>query len=305
MANLDEEYIEFIETARFDGNVRQWGMTGGYSWLTDITSVKNGKERRNAVYAQPRGSWEIGNRGVTEKENIELQDFHYSVMGRLIGFRMRDWMDFKDDGKGISKRTEGSLSYQMYKKREIKLADVYRLQKITKPVGPTFTSFPDLGNTIQFFWNNEEIFQSSNTSNPLTITLDDTKGIFVFNPANLNVSVDGSMFTSSTNHGLKKNDGIRFTRDSEVIYTYITEVVDEKRFRTAYNQMFTASSLNVNPYPTDSSNFKWTGLFDKAVRFDTDNINPTVQLFNESQEEGGQPTIALQLPSIQIIELPK
>lgn len=305
MANLDEQNISFLEKARFDDNNRQWGMTGGYSWLTDITSVKNGKEKRNAVYTDPRGSWEIGNRGVNEKEYQVIADFHFLTKGRLIGFRMRDWLDFKDDNKGIAERIEGGLTYQMFKKREIKIAEVYRLQKIIKPLGPTFTSVPDLGNTIQFFWNDEEIFQSSNTANPLTITLDDTTGIFTFNPSSLNTSVVDSLFTSTTNHELKVNDGIKFLRNGETVYTYITEIVNNKSFRTAYNQVFSQESLTVNPYPTNISNFKWTGLFDKAVRFDTDNINPTVQLFNESQEEGGQPTIALQLPSIQIIELPK
>lgn len=302
MTNLDEENVSFLELARFDANNRQWGMTGGYAFLTDITSVKNGSEKRNAVYFQPRGNWEIGNRGVTEKENAELQDFFYAVKGMLIGFRMRDWMDYKDDDKGVLRReSDSNLSYQMYKKREIKLADVYRLQKIIKPIGPSFASFPDLGNTIQFFWNDEEIFQTTNPSNPHTIILDDTKGIIQYNPASLSITVESGIFTSSTDHGLLVNDGLRFTHNGETVYTYITEVIDSKRFRTAYPESITGS-ITGNPFPTDVSNFTWTGLFDKAVRFNTDEIQPTVQLFDET-EDG--PKIALQLPSIQIIELPK
>lgn len=299
--NLEEEVVSFIETARFDGNNRQWGMTGGKSWLTDITNVKNGKEKRNAVYYQPRGSWEIGNRGVTEKEYAEIEDFHYATKGRLIGFRMRDWIDYKDDGKGVALRKDGTLTYQMYKKREIKIADVYRLQKILKPIGPTFESFSDLGNTVRFFWNDEELFQSPSGS--LTINLNDTDGTFTFDPATLHTVVSSNIFSTVNNHGLKVNDGIKMNINSVDIYTYITEVLDDKRFRVSYDQELNYDDLIVYPYPTDLSNFKWTGLFDKAVRFDTDNISPTVQIFNEIED--GTTKIALQLPSIQIIELPQ
>lgn len=297
MVNLDESDMNFIELARFDNNEKQWGMSGGFGFSTDITTTKGGREKRNANYAIPRGSWEIGNRGVTEKEYKNIQDFQIVAFGKLLGFRMRDWTDYKDQGSGVVRRlTDTDLTYQMYKKREISQANVYRLQKIVKPIGPSFTTDPKLGNTIKFYWNGNLITQSDNTADPYTVTLNDKKGQFTFNPSTLLVSVDGVTFTSSTNHNLKINDGIRFTLDNNVIYTYVTEIIDSKRFKTAYSQSFTADSLNMNPYPTDVSDFTWTGMYDKPVRFDTDEIIPTVELFKGD-------TIALQLPSIQLIEL--
>lgn len=300
MINLDKENVSFLETARFDGNNRQWGMSGGFQFLTDITSVKNGAEKRNAVYKEPRGTWEIGNRGVTEKENFEIQSFLYTVGGKHTGFRFRDWLDYKDEGAGVMELTT-DLTYQMFKKREIKFANAYRLQKIIKPVGPTFESFPDLGNTIQFFWNGVEIIQSTG---PFSFTLDDTKGIAVFNPATLIVNVDaGGVYTSIQKHNLKINDGIKFNRSDVVVDTYIIEIIDEYKFRVNYSESFSATNLETKPYPNSSSDLKWTGLFDKAVRFDTDEILVSGTIFNEL--ESGETIYAVQLPSIPIIELPK
>lgn len=303
MQNIDDLEIVFLETARFDDNEKQWGMTGGFSFLTDITTVKSGREKRNAVYTIPKGTWEIGNRGVRDKEYEMIQSFHFGVLGRLIGFRFRDWIDYKETGKnGVAKKLDNtSLNYQMYKRRVIESANVYRLQKIVKPIGPSFASTPGLGNTIKFYWNDTEIIQSDNTSDPFTITLNDKKGQFSYNPSTLVVDVDSTgVYTSHTPHNLKINDGIRFTRGTDTIYTYITEIISTTQFKVNYSVLFTATDLNTNPYPTDVSNFYWRGEYDKPVRFDTDSFIPTIELF---KTENGETRTALQLPTIPLVEL--
>lgn len=295
--------LKFFETARYDGNERQWGMTSGISFLTDITTVKSGFEKRFKVWNTPRGYWQIGNRGVSQEEYKQLYDFFYNVAGQYSGFRLRDWSDYTDEGAGTFLKIEDTdIKYQMYKKREIKLANIYTLQKVYKPIGPSFASFPDLGNTIKFFWNDNEIIQSNDPSSFLTITLDDTTGIFTFNPANLtaNVSSSDNVFNTTTDHHLLVNDGVRFTLSGNLIEAKVTQVIDSKRFLTDYTQSFDATSLNVKPFPTNDSNFYWTGMFDKAVRFNTDSFENPIIIFSE-KEDGTE--VSYQLQSIPLIEI--
>lgn len=171
----------FIEKARWDKLERQWNSLSGPSFSTSIASMISGKEQRIGLWSEPRGLWEVGDRGVLHSDYNQLLSFFHIVKGQLYGFRIRDWTDYKDDGAGILGTTgkgDGTTkTFQMYKKRTYDFIDEVYLQKIKKPIGPTFATNP-VGNTISIFINGNEVFQGSGAN---TCTVDDTTGLVTFN----------------------------------------------------------------------------------------------------------------------------
>lgn len=73
------------------------GARGGPEFRTGVRPLDSGYESRNAFWAQPRQSWDISY-GVQYKEDMEeVRDFFYARMGRLVGFRFKDWSDYEVD----------------------------------------------------------------------------------------------------------------------------------------------------------------------------------------------------------------
>lgn len=71
------------------------GATGGPERRTDVVVLGSGRETRNTPWAQGRRRYEIGG-GVSALEDLhELVAFFEARMGRLRGFRFRDFLDWK------------------------------------------------------------------------------------------------------------------------------------------------------------------------------------------------------------------
>lgn len=147
----------FYNLARWDKTQRQWGATGGPVFNTTVAQVQSGEETRKSRWARSLGQWELGNRGMLESEYQELLDFFMAMRGKLYGFRIRDWTDFRDNGRGRLGATGlGSPAvdvYQMFKTRTVAATGAEYQQRITRPVGRSFAADPDLGNTIELFVN--------------------------------------------------------------------------------------------------------------------------------------------------------
>lgn len=149
---------------RWDKNVRQWGAQGGPVYQTTIVTVQSGQEQRAQNWINSRGMWNLGNRDLKSSQYQQLLDFFHQARGRLIGFRIRDWMDYADDGRGILGTGVGDPTsvdnvYQMGKRRLVPDTGtgVGAIQKITRPVGPSFVDVPELGNTLRFFVDGVEV----------------------------------------------------------------------------------------------------------------------------------------------------
>lgn len=84
----------FLETPRFPA-CPSFGYTSVPMYSVTIAESVAGKERRNRNWARPRFRYDctVGPRAVEEIE--ELTDFWHALGGTEVGFRFRDYADFK------------------------------------------------------------------------------------------------------------------------------------------------------------------------------------------------------------------
>lgn len=85
--------MDFLESPRFPLEIGRHS-TGGPQFCTDIISLRSGHEQRNARWSYPRHRYDVASGIQTEKDLNTLRDFFYSVKGRWMGFRFKDWADF-------------------------------------------------------------------------------------------------------------------------------------------------------------------------------------------------------------------
>lgn len=72
-----------------------FGSLGGPERRTDIVTLANGFEERNTPWAHSRRRYDAG-LGMRSLEDIEtLIAFFEARMGQMIGFRWKDWADYK------------------------------------------------------------------------------------------------------------------------------------------------------------------------------------------------------------------
>lgn len=71
------------------------GAVGGPSFNTRVTDLESGFTKRNGLWSQTRGEWDISY-GISDGVDIDIvRDFFYAREGRLRGFRFKDWTDFE------------------------------------------------------------------------------------------------------------------------------------------------------------------------------------------------------------------
>ena len=71
------------------------GSAGGPERKTDIVTLNNGFEERNAVWAHSRRKYDAGV-GISSLDDLaSVTAFFEARMGRLYAFRWKDWADFK------------------------------------------------------------------------------------------------------------------------------------------------------------------------------------------------------------------
>jgi uncharacterized protein (TIGR02217 family) len=71
------------------------GARGGPSWKTTVVTLGSGAEERNASWAHARRTYDISY-GVRSADDLaEVVGFFDARLGRLYGFRFKDWLDYK------------------------------------------------------------------------------------------------------------------------------------------------------------------------------------------------------------------
>lgn len=79
---------------RFPANL-SFGSIGGPERRTDVVTLANGFEERNTPWAHSRRRYDAGI-GMQSLDDVEtLIAFFEARQGQLIGFRWKDWADFK------------------------------------------------------------------------------------------------------------------------------------------------------------------------------------------------------------------
>jgi uncharacterized protein (TIGR02217 family) len=72
-----------------------WGSQGGPDWPVDIVEVGSGFEERNTKWSAPLRTYDARYGVRTHDELYEILQLYHVAMGRLRGFRLLDWTDYR------------------------------------------------------------------------------------------------------------------------------------------------------------------------------------------------------------------
>lgn len=114
-----------------------FGTVGGREFSTTIIVLGSGYEQRNSNWSQARGRWQIGDRIYDRQELEYLINFFNAVRGAAIGFRFKDWSDYKATNQLIGVGSGIATQFQLTKTYNIGNLSTQRI--IKKPVSNTTT----------------------------------------------------------------------------------------------------------------------------------------------------------------------
>jgi len=139
-----------------------YGAAFGPRFSTAICRQSNGQEQRRILWEQPLVMAQLGSRSVTLAELNYLLSFHEAVKGAYIGFRIKDWSDYKATNQVLGTGNGTSQTWQLVKRYTVGAVTVTR--PITKPVAGTLKVFVDGLEVL-------EDFSLDTTTGTLTTTL--------------------------------------------------------------------------------------------------------------------------------------
>lgn len=135
--------MAFLESPRFPANISQ-GAKGGPVFSTTKVYTRSGNRYANQNRQYPLPRYTIDQPARTGADFDTLRNFFYNLAGAFIGFRFKDWSDFKDTdangvGQGIFTAVVAGTSYQMVKRYPLGAVVFHR--PIKKPVAGTIKVF--------------------------------------------------------------------------------------------------------------------------------------------------------------------
>ncbi len=132
--------MESFSEERFPTDI-SYGVSGGPTFKTGIVTTNSGHEHRNISYTSPRYKYQLASAIKTEVQLEEVMSFFKSMRGRAIGFRFKDWLDYKASDQVLAISDGVQSSFQLVKTYKSGLARTTR--QITKPVENTVIVFVD------------------------------------------------------------------------------------------------------------------------------------------------------------------
>lgn len=136
--------MAFLETPRFPTDIN-YGVAGGPKYKTNIIEKNSGWENANVVWPQGRHDYDLVY-AVKDQASIEaMLAFFHAVKGRSLGFRFKDWADYKSCGadstptyvdQAVSGTPNGTLRTFQLIKTYVK-GSVNTVRAIKKPVSGT------------------------------------------------------------------------------------------------------------------------------------------------------------------------
>lgn len=72
-----------------------YGSTGGPEFSTNIIETNNGSEYRRINLSYPRNKYNVMYNTKSKDQLVRLIHFFYIHKGKAIGFRFKDWLDYK------------------------------------------------------------------------------------------------------------------------------------------------------------------------------------------------------------------
>lgn len=87
----------FLEDQVFPVHVSA-GTAGGPDWPAEIVELASGYEERNTRISLPLRTYDARYGVRTPDELYQVLELYYVAMGRLKGFRLKDWTDYRSRG---------------------------------------------------------------------------------------------------------------------------------------------------------------------------------------------------------------
>ena len=84
----------FMEDVIFPIHI-SWGSAGGPDWPADIVTLGSGVEERNTRWSAPLRNYDAKYGVRTHDELYEILSLYHVALGRLRGFRLLDWTDYR------------------------------------------------------------------------------------------------------------------------------------------------------------------------------------------------------------------
>ncbi|WP_439271855.1 DUF2460 domain-containing protein [Pseudochrobactrum sp. HB0163] len=129
--------MSFVEV-QFPTDI-SYGASGGPIFMTDVVATVSGHEQRNSKWSQSRAKYNVASGIKTEAQWQALIAFFRARRGMAIGFRFKDWSDYKAENQPL--KSLGGNEYQLVK-QYVSGAAVYE-RDITKPVTGTVKLYED------------------------------------------------------------------------------------------------------------------------------------------------------------------
>jgi uncharacterized protein (TIGR02217 family) len=123
--------MSFVEV-QFPSDI-SYGATGGPMFLTDVVATVSGHEQRNSKWSQARARYNVASGVKTETQWQALIAFFRARRGKAVGFRFKDWGDFKAVNQPLL--LLGGTQYQLVK--QYVSGAVVSERIISKPVAGT------------------------------------------------------------------------------------------------------------------------------------------------------------------------
>ena len=125
--------MSFVET-QFPSDI-SFGAVGGARFSTDIIRTFGGYEQRNSNWNYPLGEWNVGH-GVKNAAQLDaLIAFFWARKGRHVGFRFKDWSDYKVTAGNIGTGDGATANFQL--RKQYTSGGVTINRSIKKPVSGT------------------------------------------------------------------------------------------------------------------------------------------------------------------------
>lgn len=125
--------MSFVEV-QFPADI-SYGSTGGPEYSTDVVVTGSGHEKRNVNWSNARARYNVAHGVKSQTQLDQLVAFFRARKGRAVGFRFKDWTDYKGIGESIGSGN-GSITNFQLTKTYISGA-VSEIRIITKPVSET------------------------------------------------------------------------------------------------------------------------------------------------------------------------
>lgn len=109
-----------------------YGATGGPEFFTDVVTSSSGFEQRNINWYCARNRYNLAP-AIKNKEQLDyLLGFFRLCQGRAIGFRFKDWLDYKIENQEIAIADGKKQEFQLVK--DYSYGSYKASRKIVKPI---------------------------------------------------------------------------------------------------------------------------------------------------------------------------